>query len=111
MKLKNIAQDFAAYCYVTLILKGHTTIVTDGAQVYLCKCGAPGMATSGSGDVLSGVLAGILAYQDCNLLSVSAGVMLNGLAGEIAEEKNTDISMIASDTIASIPEAIKKIRE
>ena len=107
----HIAQDFAAYCYVTLILKGHTTIVTDGAQVYLCKCGAPGMATSGSGDVLSGVLAGILAYQDCNLLSVSAGVMLNGLAGEIAEEKNTDISMIASDTIASIPEAIKKIRE
>lgn len=106
-----IAKDFAAYCYVTLVLKGHTTIVTDGAQVYLCECGGPGMATSGSGDVLSGVLAGILAYQDCSLLSVSAAVMLNGLAGEIAEEKNTDISMIASDTIHCIPEAIKKIRE
>ena len=68
------------------------------------------MATSGSGDVLSGILTGMLGYLDYNPLSVSAGVLLNGLAGEIATDKNTDISMIASDTIKCIPDAIKKIR-
>ena len=106
----NIAKNFARNNHVILVLKGHTTIVTDGEDVYLCKCGTPGMATSGSGDVLSGILTGMLGYLECNLLSVSAGVLLNGLAGEIAEDKKTDISMIASDTIESISEAIKRIR-
>ena len=106
----NIAKNFARNNHVILVLKGHTTVVSDGDDVYLCKCGTPGMATSGSGDVLSGILAGMLAYQDYNLLTVSAGVLLNGLAGEIAESKNTDISMIASDTINCIPDAIRRIR-
>ena len=105
-----IAKEFARNNHVILVLKGHTTIVTDGEDVYLCKCGTPGMATSGSGDVLSGILTGMLGYLEYNSLSVSAGVLLNGLAGEIAEDKKTDISMIASDTIGSIPDAIKKIR-
>ena len=107
----NIAKNFAKDNHVILVLKGHTTIVSDGEDVYLCTCGSPGMATSGSGDVLSGILTGLLGYLEYNLLSVCAGVLLNGLAGEIAENKNTDISMIASDTIKCIPEAIKKIRE
>lgn len=106
----NIAKNFAMEYHVILVLKGHTTIVTDGSNVYLCTCGTPGMATSGSGDVLSGILSGMLGYLKYNLLTVSSGVMLNGLAGEIAEDKNTDISMIASDTIRSISDAIKKIR-
>ena len=107
----NIAKNFAKDNHVILVLKGHTTIVSDGEDVYLCTCGSPGMATSGSGDVLSGILTGLLGYLEYSLLSVCAGVLLNGLAGEIAENKNTDISMIASDTIKCIPEAIKKIRE
>lgn len=106
----SIAKKFAMEYHVILVLKGHTTIVTDGSSVYLCTCGTPGMATSGSGDVLSGILLGMLGYLKYNLLTVSSGVMLNGLAGEIAEDKNTDISMIASDTIRSISDAIKKIR-
>ena len=106
----NIAKNFAKDNHVILVLKGHTTIVSDGEDVYLCTCGSPGMATSGSGDVLSGILTGLLGYLEYSLLSVCAGVLLNGLAGEIAENKNTDISMIASDTIKSIPDAIKKIR-
>lgn len=104
------ALKFAQENHVILVLKGHTTIVTDGIDIYLCKCGSPGMATSGSGDVLSGILSGMLGYLEYNILTISAGVMLNGLAGEIAEDKNTDIGMIASDTIKCIPEAIKEIR-
>lgn len=69
------------------------------------------MATAGSGDVLSGILVGLLGFNKPDLLTVSAGAYLNGLAGEIAEEKYTDISMIASDTVKCLPEAIKIIRE
>ena len=107
----NLVLNFARKYHVILVLKDHTTIISDGIDVYLCTCGGAGMATSGSGDVLSGILAGMLGYFECKLLTVSAGVMLNGIAGEIAEEKNTDISMIASDTVSSISDAVKKIRE
>lgn len=105
-----LVKSFAQEYQVILLLKGHTTIVSDGKETYTISYGGAGMATSGSGDVLSGILAGMLAYQDFNLLTISAGVLLNGLAGEIAQEKNTDIGMIASDTVQCIPEAIKKIR-
>lgn len=106
----NLVLNFARKYHVILVLKGHTTIISDGIDVYLCTCGGAGMATSGSGDVLSGILAGMLGYFECKLLTVSAGVILNGIAGELAEEKNTDISMIASDTVSSISDAIKSIR-
>lgn len=105
-----IAKSFAKENRVILLLKGSTTIVTDGTDVYLTKYGTPGMATSGSGDILSGILAGLLGYQEFNLLTVSAGAIINGLAGEIGTEKHTDISMIARDTIEGISAAIQRIR-
>ena len=106
-----IAKDFAKKYDVILLLKGPTTVVTDGENVYLVKKGCPGMATAGSGDVLSGILVGLLGYNEPDILTVATGAYLNGLAGEIAQEKYTDISMIASDTVKCLPEAIKKIRE
>ena len=72
-----IAKSFAKENRVILLLKGSTTIVTDGTDVYLTKYGTPGMATSGSGDILSGILAGLLGYQEFNLLTVSAGAIIN----------------------------------
>ena len=104
------AKAFAKEYEVIVLLKGATTIVTDGNQVYLVDRGSPGMATAGSGDVLSGILAGMLAYQSYSLLTVSAAAMLAGIAGELAAEKHTDIAMIASDTVAEIPNAIAFIR-
>ena len=106
-----LTTEFAKKYHVTVLLKGHTTIITNGIDVYTVTCGTPGMATSGSGDVLSGILVGLLGYLEFNLLTISAAVLLNGLAGSLAEEKYTDIAMIASDTVNAIPEAIKKIRE
>ena len=106
----NLVKEFASTYRVIILLKGHTTIISNGTDIYLVKTGTPGMATAGSGDVLSGILAGLLAYLDFNLLTVAAGVLLNGIAGCLAEEDNTDISMIASDTINNIGKAIKVIR-
>lgn len=105
-----IATNFAKEYNVILLLKGSTTIVTDGKNIYLIKKGVPGMATAGSGDVLSGILAGMLGYQEANILTIASGALLAVTAGELAQEKFTDISMRASDTIKYIPEAIKYIR-
>ena len=104
----SIAKDFAKKCNVILLLKGPNTILTDGEVTYLVKRGCPGMATAGSGDVLSGILVGLLGYNIADLLTVSAGAFLNGVAGEIAQEKYTDISMLARDTVECIQTAIKK---
>ena len=106
----NIAIEFAKKYQVILLLKGNTTIVTDGNITYLVNRGCPGMATAGSGDVLSGILAGILGYKNTNVLSVAACAYLASVAGELAQEKYTDISMTASSTIEYIPEATKYIR-
>lgn len=107
----NLVKEFASTYKVIILLKGHTTIISDGKDIYLVKTGTPGMATAGSGDVLSGILGGLLAYLPFNLLTISAGVLINGIAGCLAEEDKTDISMIASDTINNISNAIKVIRE
>ncbi len=107
---KKYALEFAKKYGVILLLKGHETIVTDGDTTYLVDVGSPGMATAGSGDVLSGILAGFLGYSEYNVLSVASGAYLAGLAGSLATKKYTDIAMIASDTIKYIPDAIKIIR-
>ena len=107
----NLVKEFASTYKITVLLKGHTTTISDGNTTYLVKTGCAGMATAGSGDVLSGILSGFLAYLDFNLLTVALGVLINGIAGCLAEKDNTDISMIASDTINNIGKAIKVIRE
>ena len=106
-----IAKNFAKKHQVILLLKGSTTIVTDGTTTYLVKRGCPGMATAGSGDVLSGVLVGMLGCHEANPKTIAAGSYLAGMAGELAQEKYTDISMKASDTIEMLPTAIKNIRK
>ncbi len=103
------AKAFAKEYGVILLLKGSCTIVTDGETVYLSDRGTAGMATAGSGDVLSGVLAGLLGYLTPTALTAVAGAFLAGLAGEIAEGKSTAIAMTASDTVRALPEAIKSI--
>ena len=96
----------------TILLKGPTTIITNGKEIYLVNKGTVGMSTAGSGDVLSGILAGILAYsKEDLLLSVAAGAYVNGLAGELGVEELNEISLIARDTIINIPKAINKINE
>lgn len=103
--------EFTKKYNVILLLKGSETIVTDGEETCLVKRGCPGMATAGSGDVLSGILVGILGYNKPSVLSISAGAYLAGLAGELAEKELNDISMRASDTIFKIPKAINEIRK
>ncbi|MBO5505083.1 MAG: NAD(P)H-hydrate dehydratase [Clostridia bacterium] len=91
------------------LLKGPCSVITDGETVYLSDRGCGGMATAGSGDVLSGICAGVCGYEDDTLLAVASSAFINGLAGEIAEKKIGSVSMTAGDTVSSIPEAILEI--
>lgn len=104
------SENYAKENNVILLLKGVSTIVTDGENTYLINTGCPGMATGGSGDVLSGILSGMCASNDASLIeNVVAGAYINGLAGEIASEESCDISMSAYDTASCVKNAIAKI--
>ncbi len=93
----------------TVVLKGAGTVVTDGKKVYVNKTGNPGMATAGTGDVLTGIIAGLMGQGLSNFDAAVLGVYVHGLAGDIAVKKTGQISLIATDVIDSLPEAFKKI--
>lgn len=102
-KAKALAKELE--CIV--LLKGHTTYVTDGTESYTVERGVPGMATAGSGDVLSGILAAVAASNPDRLLLATAGAAyINGLAGELAEEDIGEVSLIASDTARHVKKAL-----
>lgn len=104
------ATRFAAEHGVIVLLKGATTTVTDGNNTLLVKRGCAGMATAGSGDVLSGLTAAICAYNGDNLTeAVATAAYVNGLAGEIAQSRSNPISMIASDTVQCIADAVTDV--
>lgn len=103
----NLAKDYAKKHQIILLLKGPTTIITNGEQVYLVNKGCPGMATAGSGDVLSGILIGLLGYQKPDIKTVAFAAYINGLSGEYAENKKSSISMLARDTATSLSEVIR----
>ncbi len=102
-----VARRFAQEHGVTLVLKGSRTLVAhpDG-QVAVNTTGNPGMAKGGSGDVLTGILAAMLAqFPDKISQAVEAAVCLHGLAGDIAARRLDEHSMLATDTIASLSRA------
>ncbi|MBP5311101.1 MAG: NAD(P)H-hydrate dehydratase [Lachnospiraceae bacterium] len=103
------ALEYAKDTKTTVLLKGPSTVVTNGNEVYITDKGCPGMATAGSGDVLSGILAAVCAYIPDIARAATAGAYINGLAGEISQEKFGSISMTASDTAANIAGAINSI--
>jgi hypothetical protein len=103
------AKAFAREYGVILLLKGASTVVTDGEIAYICERGSAGMATAGSGDVLSGVLTGLLGYMEYSPLTVALGAYLAGAAGELAAEEYTSIAMTAGDTARMLPRAWKEL--
>ena len=102
------AKKFAKEYSVSVLLKGTTSVVTDGERSFINTTGCTGMAKGGSGDVLSGVIAGISAKR--NLLeSACAGMYIAGLAGEIAEKKLNPYSTLPTDQISCLYLAINEI--
>jgi len=91
------------------VLKGHNTVVSDGEEVYINQTGNSSLAKAGSGDVLTGIIAGFAA-QGCSVFQAAVlGVYLHGLCGELAGAELTEYSVLASDLLNYIPYAVKKL--
>ena len=101
------AIEFAKTKSVTVVLKGHRTLVTDGQKTYRNQTGNPGMATGGSGDVLTGTIAALLGQRYSALDAATLGVYLHGIAGDMASDGLGEASMTATDIIDALPEAFK----
>jgi len=105
-----VASKFARDHSVTLILKGAGSVIAlpDG-DVFINPTGNPGMATAGTGDVLTGMVGGLAAQGFDNQKAAIAGTFLHGLSGDVYAEANSQSTLIASDLLSALPANLKRI--
>jgi len=95
----------------TIILKGQPTLIANaGGKTYTNHTGNPGLATAGTGDVLTGLITGLLAQGLGSFEAAACGVYLHGLAGDLAASVKTEPGLIASDVIEFIPAALQHVK-
>jgi NAD(P)H-hydrate epimerase len=105
---KAVAQDFAKKYHCIVILKGHKTIVASPkGKIYINKTGNAGMAKAGTGDVLTGIIAALLAQHMDSFEAAQIAVFLHGKAGDMAARQKGKSSLIATDIIETLPLAFK----
>jgi len=105
------ARDAARACNCVVVLKGYQTLVADpDGHVFVNPTGNPGMASGGMGDVLSGVVAALLARGTDPLDAACTAVYLHGLAGDLLKEEIGDTGLAATDVAERIPRAIQRAR-
>jgi NAD(P)H-hydrate epimerase len=94
-----LAVEFAARHNVVLLLKGHRTLVTDGARLYTNRTGNPGMATAGAGDVLTGLIAALIGQGLSAFDAAALGAWVHGRAGDLAAEALSQVALTATDIL------------
>jgi NAD(P)H-hydrate epimerase len=105
-----LAAEFADKYKVFLVLKGYRTLVaTPRGKIFINPTGNPGMATGGSGDVLSGMIASLIIQEKNILGATAAAVYLHGLSGDIGAKKIGERPLIAGDLIKYLPQALKEM--
>ena len=109
----NLARSFAREHRLILVLKGHRTLIADAdGTVWVNTSGNPGMATGGTGDILTGMIAGFIAQHPQNVMqAVIAAVHLHGLAGDVVRDTVGELSLIATDLLNALPEALCRTRQ
>ena len=106
------AQQFASEHGVTLVFKGAPTVTSDpNGNLWINSTGNPGMATGGMGDVLTGVIAGLMAQDIPSKSAAVLGVYLHGLAGDIAAERAGMHGLIASDVLKAVPQVVYSLTQ
>jgi hydroxyethylthiazole kinase-like uncharacterized protein yjeF len=109
----SVARKFAREHELIVVLKGHRTLVVqpDG-EAWVNTTGNPGMATGGTGDILTGMVAGMIAQHPKDAFrAVLAAVHLHGLAGDVARDKLGEHSLVATDLLQGLPQAFRRTRE
>ena len=108
-----VARKFAQEHELIVVLKGHRTLVVqpDG-ETWVNLTGNPGMATGGTGDILTGMVAGMIAQHPKDpLMAACAAVYLHGLTGDVMRESKGEHSLVATDLLLGLPEAFHRGRE
>jgi NAD(P)H-hydrate epimerase len=108
---QELAVCFALEYDVVLVLKGRRTIVTNGRRVYHNTTGNPGMATGGTGDVLTGLIAALLGQGLDPFEASQLGVYVHGLAGDLVRDDLGEVSLIATDLISYLPQAFRQVQD
>jgi len=109
----NTARTFAREHDLIVVLKGHRTLIArpDG-EVWVNTTGNPGMATGGTGDILTGMTAGMIAQNPQHIVeAVTTAVYLHGLAGDVALASMGEQSLVATDLVRALPAAFRRARE
>ncbi len=101
------AGEFARQASVVVVLKGHGTVIADGIRHAINSTGNPGMATGGTGDVLTGIVAALLAQGLAPFDAARLAAHVHGLAGDLAAAELGQVSLIASDLIRFLPQVLK----
>ena len=101
-----VAKDLARQCNLIVVLKGNNTVVSDGkANNFVNESGNPGMATGGTGDILTGMIASFLAQGVPAFKAAKLAVYIHGKAGDLAAREKGEIGLIARDILEKVPEA------
>jgi ADP-dependent NAD(P)H-hydrate dehydratase len=106
---EDLVGDFARRHGVIVVLKGAGTVISDGERVAVNTTGNSGLATGGTGDVLTGLLAGLLAQRMEPFAAAQFAVYLHGLAGDLAAAELSPAGMIASDLLKYLPRAWRRM--
>jgi NAD(P)H-hydrate epimerase len=108
-----VARRFAREHELVVVLKGHRTLVVQpGGEAWVNITGNPGMATGGTGDILTGVVAGLIAQHSKQaFMAVLAAVHLHGLAGDVMRERLGEHSLVATDLILGLSKAFESTRQ
>jgi hydroxyethylthiazole kinase-like uncharacterized protein yjeF len=107
-----VARKFAREHELVVVLKGHRTLVAqqDG-ETWVNTTGNPGMSTGGTGDILTGMVAGMMAQHSADaFMAVLAAVHLHGLAGDVIRDRVGEHSLVATDLLQGLPEAFRRTR-
>ena len=106
------AKELAAHLQCYIVLKGAwSAVITPDGVTYFNPTGNPGMATAGSGDVLTGIILSLLSQGYSHEAACRLGVYVHGLAGDIACQQKGVISMTSGDFVEALPEAWNQLME
>jgi ADP-dependent NAD(P)H-hydrate dehydratase len=106
-----LAHKLATKSNTVVLLKGHGTVVADAKRVYVNTTGNPGMATGGSGDVLTGVIAALMGQGLEPFEAAVLGAYVHGMAGDIAAQTVGEVSLMATDIIEALPKAFRTLEK
>ena len=107
--MEQLAVDIARRNEIVMVLKGPQTLVTDGERNYSNESGNAGMATAGSGDVLAGMIAAFIGQKVAPFDAAKSSCYVHGVAGDIYAQEYASASLIATDLIAMLDVALKKV--